>query len=363
MHAYNLIDTLPKAELHVHLRGAIPPDVLCSLMNKYRDKGIWQNPVNNQIKLLAHPVIGRYTLDREYREVDLQGLFKYSCFEDFLLTYTFVGYYIRSAEDFRLMVQGVVRALASRNIVYAEITAVLNAYLNRGIAFDDICACFDEAAHDERIKINWLIDPVRNHGPENAMELLKLIERSGCDSIKGITIGGEERSYPSAVFAEAYAYAKSMGLGLSVHSGEVCGAEAIWETIHNLQPDRIGHGVRAYEDKKLVEYLAHSDIPLEICPTSNICTNIYPSLAEHPIKDLIESGVKVTVNTDDPAFFGTNLTQELINVLNMGISLHQLREIMTNAYRCAFTDAAEKERLINAFNTAWMNIQVNEHLK
>jgi len=152
----------------------------------------------------------------------------------------------------------------------------------------------------------------------------------------GITIGGNERLNPPAQFKDVYRRARDAGLHLSVHAGEGAGAESVWEAVRELDVDRIGHGVRAIENKALVEYLAENKIPLEVCPTSNIRTGIYASLAEHPIKELYDAGVPITVNTDDPTFFGCNLAGEYKALLDIGFSEDEVYRIIKNGFRYAF---------------------------
>ena len=152
----------------------------------------------------------------------------------------------------------------------------------------------------------------------------------------GITIGGAEHEFPPAQFAPIYRRAKDAGLGLSVHAGEAAGPESVWDAIRILGAERIGHGVRSIEDPKLVEYLAANRIPLEVCPTGNICTGVYVSPEDHPLKRLYDAGVPITLSTDDPSFFGVSLTDEYVFAAERGLGHKDLEAIRQNGFAYAF---------------------------
>jgi adenosine deaminase len=177
---------------------------------------------------------------------------------------------------------------------------------------------------------------VRNFGADAAYALLTRLLANPPGGWVGITLGGSEHLFPPAPFAGVYGRARAAGLGLTVHAGEAAGPESVWDAIRVLRVDRVGHGVRSIEDPRLVAELADRGIPVEICMTGNVRTGVYRSFEEHPLLRLIEAGVAVTLNTDDPAFFGTTLTDEFARAANLGVTKAQLDEIAKNARRYAF---------------------------
>ena len=258
----------------------------------------------------------------------VDSLFRTHSFDQFLATYLFTAYFVPDISRFRDLVAAVLRDMESQNIVYAEITVSVVEYLHQGIALDELLASLDEAAEESQIQVQWIVDLVRNIGTEAALSLLGDILRIQPSSVVGITLGGSERLFPPAEFVEVYETARDHGLRLSVHAGEGLGPDSVWDALRLLKAERIGHGVRAIEDKRLVDYLSEHQIPLEVCPTSNLRTGVYPSYEAHPVKALHEAGVPITINTDDPTFFSTTLAEEFKHLSNMGISDQDLIELM-----------------------------------
>ncbi len=345
-------DSLPKAELHVHLRGAMPPEVFAALTAKYAEL---------DLTTVARPGLVERWRGRAHlapwlrpgaRTVEqVRELFRFDDFASFILTYALTGFYFREVDDFRQLVDGVLSGLARQNIVYAEVTVSVREYLNQGIALADLLAVLDEAAARAATRVRWIMDVVRDFGPEAGLELVGRVTDIGCASLVGITIGGSEHACPPAPFEPVFTAARRAGLRLTAHAGEALGPESVRDAVEILGVARIGHGVRAIEDPALVETLAARGIPLEICPTSNLCTAIYPSYARHPLFALHQAGVPVTVNTDDPTFFGTTLTDELLRLHTAAVPLSELRTMLTNAYRYAFDPSAAE--LLPAFESAW----------
>lgn len=352
----SFLQKVPKSELHVHLRGAMPVDTFARLIHKYADIGIWEQESAAKKSLYYRKfsnlksVINGKT--RTYE--DLSSFFQYKGFEHFIATFSLTGYYFREIDDFRLLIQGVIDYLIGQCVIYAEITISIHEYIRQGIPIEAIRDCLDEAAEDHRIRVQWIIDFVRDYGSEHALLLLHKIKALNFKSVVGITLGGREYSRPAREFTRVYQTAREYGMHLSIHAGEVCGPESVWEALRFLDVDRIGHGVRAVEDPALVEYLAEHNIPLEICPTSNIRTGIIQSYQKHPIKKLLEAGVLVTINTDDPTFFETTLMNEYIICTDqMGLSPEQLYEVMQNGFTCAFLPPDDKRKYLNYLEQKW----------
>jgi aminodeoxyfutalosine deaminase len=282
-----------------------------------------------------------------------EQLFRYRTFDQFLATYLFSSFFVRDAADFQGLVGAVLNRLAAENIIYAEITVSFIEYMQQGIALADIVSTLDDAtATSERPRVQWILDPVRNIGPDKALELLQEVLHNRPRNLAGITIGGAEHLFPPAQFDKVYQLARDAGVRLTVHAGEGLGPESVWDAIRVLGAERIGHGVRSIEDPELVDHLAENQIPLEVCPTSNLWTGIYPSYEAHPLKALHEAGVPVSINTDDPEFFRTSLAQEYEHAREMGLPESAVRKIMTNGFRHAFLSPEDIEQLLSQLDAS-----------
>ncbi len=268
-----------------------------------------------------------------------ERLFDFRDFEGFLASYLFSSYFIRSVEDFRELVSAVAAGLERDGIDYAEVTVSIPEYLMHGLPLEGLVEVLSAAARAPGPRLRWIVDFVRNFGPDAAGSLLGRLLANPPEGWVGITLGGSEHLCPPGPFRATYEKARAAGLKLTVHAGEAAGPESVWEAIRELGVDRIGHGVRAVEDPALVAYLVEKQIPLEICPTSNLRTGVYDALDQHPLALLHRAGVAVTINTDDPTFFGTTLENELAQAAGMGLDGADLDRITGNARRFAFGEA------------------------
>jgi len=346
------LHTLPKSELHLHLRGAMPVQVLSYLFNKYDVNDVLSRAPENHANVFRQYANIAPFLSSRRTTKQVSRLFRYKTFDQFLATYCFVGYFFREIVDFKMMVDGVIEELKAQHVVYAEITVAVSGYLKMGLPLGGLLSCLEEATATSGIRVQWIIDLVRDNGPAETLALLKAVLACPSHGIMGITLGGTEHRFPPAQFSDLYDYARNRGLRLSVHAGETLGPESVWDALLKLGVERIGHGVRALEDETLVAYLAAHDIPLEICLTSNLRTGIYPSYAEHPAKALFEAGVGITINTDDSTFFNTTLSKEYEHLLNVGVPLHGILEIIRNGFRYAFLPQSEIDTYCEALDKA-----------
>jgi len=351
----DLIRRWPKSELHVHLRGAMPPELLAEQLRKYPvEQALRDAPWRHRALFRRCGNIRPFLARRARSGDDVSNLFHYTSFRQFLVTYLFTGYFFREASDLRRLVQGVLARLAAENVVYAEITVSVPEYRDKGMALSEIVECLEEEAEaSSQVHVQWIVDLVRDYGPDAGLALLRDLLKLPCQSIVGLTLGGSEDRFPPAQFAKVYAKARDHGWRRTVHAGEALGPESVWDAIRLLGAERIGHGVRAIEDAKLVGYLAENGIPLEVCPTSNLRTGLYPSYEAHPVQALYEAGVPLTINSDDPTFFHTTLTDEYWQVHRVGIPREGLLEMIRNGFRYAFLPAADVDRYLANLNEAW----------
>ncbi len=331
---------LPKAELHLHLRGAIPRAYLTDRFRKYPPAQALASAPPGQLDWISrHPAVGRILVASD-PAAELDDLFRYDSFEEFLAAYLFTAFFVREVEDFRDLVAGVREGLRAQNITYAEITVSIPEYLQQGLPLEGILDVLREDPPAPP-KLRWIVDLVRNYGPDAAESMLERVLPVRPPTLVGVTLGGAEHLYPPQQFERAYALAREGGLRTTVHAGEALGPESVWRALQSLDVERIGHGVRAIEDPALVSYLAERKIPLEICPTSNIQTGVFPTMSAHPVREFYEAGVPLSINTDDPTFFGISLADELARLQSLGFSRDEIIGLASGAFALGFDgDAA-----------------------
>jgi len=300
----NLRD-LPKAELHLHLEGSVEPETLLEL----------------------DPALTLEEIEQRYQ---------YGDFQAFVESYKWVLERLYEPEDFALTARRLLGRLAAENVRYAEITLSAGVILRRRQDFAGIFEAVRGEAEASPVRVRWILDAIRQLGAEHAMEVAELAAGSVNQGVVGFGIGGSEQLGPAEWFAEVFRFARSRGLHLVAHAGETMGPESVWAALE-LGVERIGHGVRAVEDRALLDHLREQDIPLEICISSNLATGAVASLTEHPVRRLFEVGVPVVLSTDDPGMFRTTLTREYELAAHVfGFSEEELRGLAENSFRYAF---------------------------
>jgi adenosine deaminase len=316
---------VPKAELHVHLEGTAPPDLIRRLAER--------NGLPLPEGVLAAP-------DR----------FAYTDFLDFLNTYDKAASVIRRGDDYRDITYEYLTGCAAEGAIYVELTASPDHARLVGLSdeehLDGIARGIDDARTGSGIEARILISCVRNFGVDPALRVARYAAERPHPYVVGFSMAGDEENYPPAAYAEAFQIAADAGLGCSVHAGEWAGPESVREALQ-LPVSRIGHGVRSIEDPALMKELAERGTVLEVCPTSNVVLGIYPSYEEHPLPRLMEAGVRVTLGSDDPPYFGASIGGEYAVCRDrLGFDDDTLRGITRTAIEAAFCDDALKECLI-----------------
>jgi adenosine deaminase/aminodeoxyfutalosine deaminase len=318
---------LPKAELHLHLEGSITPATLVELSHR-----------NDPQPLTLAEAAAVYT---------------YTDFPSFLMSFKAVTERLHTPADYGLITYNMLRDLAAQGVRHAE------AYISIGILYhfarldvDEVMAAVEaaraRAERDFNISLLWIIDAVRHFGLE---ECARVFRKAAAlqhiyPSVVGIGIGGDELRGPAHEFRELYAEAKANGLHLTCHAGENTGPQSIWAAL-NIGAERIGHALSAQQDPELLEVLAQRQIPLELNVTSNLRTGCCPYLHDHPVKRYFEEGLMVTLNSDDPPFFGANLLDEYLLAHNeFAFSLEQLRELAANSVEASFLPPQKKLALL-----------------
>ena len=337
------IRRLPKAELHLHLEGTVDPATLAELSRRHP----MPLPVqNNRYKDVSDS-------GRVLSEADARALYDYKNFVGFLLAFKAVTERLRDPEDYELITYRMMEKLAREGVVYAEVYVSVGVIFWRGQAFDPLFDGMERGRKrgesDFGVKVHWIFDAVRHFGPEEAKKVVAKAIELRARNVIGIGIGGDEARGPAENFRETYKYAAAEGLHLTAHAGESTGPESIWAAMRELKAERIGHGLHAAEDPALVEYLASSGTPVEICVSSNVRTGCCLELDAHPVRKLFDAGVRITVATDDPEMFGTTLCREYQLLQNsFGFSDEELRQVAVNSFEASFLSAPEKQRYLQS---------------
>ncbi len=325
----NILFSIPKTEIHLHLEGMASVDTIWSLIQKHK---------------LEIPGIS----NRE----DIINRFKVKNLDDFIdLFLNVIQNCYREEIDLTLQMNDAREYLKRNNIIYTEVFFAPSKFLINGFSFDVMMDYLDHDAEkikkEDGIEIKFLIDVSRSFGSENAMNNLNLVLKHRKPSIIGIGLGGAESKGPAKDYKAVFEMARNAGLKVVAHAGEDVGPESIWSAIKDLQVLRIGHGISAIQDKKLMNYLKKSQLPLEICPMSNIFTKKYvSSYKDHPIRKFYDKGMYVTVNTDDPTIFGMELIDEYLNLLNNNIfSLPEIFDLIKKNLYATFLTTPEKDAM------------------
>ena len=318
--------TIPKIENHLHLEGAIPLETLWTLIQKYGgDKS-----VSNIEKL--------------------KEKFMYRNFNHFLETWLWKNTFIREYEDFTFLSDAVFKDLGKQNIKYAEIFISPSEFRST-LEIQKIIEAISKSINvNPEICVSLIVDLVRNLGSENAMKTLYEINEVKDMGIIGIGLGGAEKEYPPELFTDVFEKARNLGFKTTAHAGEAAGPQSIWGAIKKLKVNRIGHGTRAIEDPELLNYLADNQIPVELCPLSNLRTKVIDSIEEHPVRTFIDMGIPVSINTDDPKMFGNSLAEEYQALKdNFNFSDDDIYKIIRNSIHTTWLEENEKSTLINKF--------------
>ena len=316
---------LAKAELHVHLEGTAPPE-------------------------LVRHIAARNGVALPDGLFDGDGRFRYTDFLHFLRTYDLAASVMRTGEDYRDITYEYLCGCARGGAIYVELTASPDHAALVGMSdeehLDGIARGIDEARRDAGIEGRILISAVRNFGVEQALRVVDYAAGHPHPYVVGFSMAGDEANFPAGDFAEVFAVAAEGGLGCTIHAGEWAGADSVRAALE-LPVTRISHGVRAIEDPALVDELAARAIVLECCPTSNVVLGIYPSYEQHPLVRLRDAGVRVTLGSDDPPYFGATIAGEYeLCEARMGLSEDDLREITLTAVDAAFCDDELRDELL-----------------
>ena len=323
------VRSLPKAELHLHLEGAIEPSTLLEIQQSHGLK--------NSL-------------------ADVQKLYQYPDFGAFLIAFRDITEHLKAPADYELITYRLMQRLKAESVLHAEVYISVGVCLFRKQDFEAIFEGLErgrqQGERDFGVSLLWIFDAVRHFGSPEAQRVAELAVRYKERNVVGFGIGGDEKRAGPELFREVYSYCAENGLRLTAHAGETAGPESIWGAL-NLRAERIGHGLTASQDPDLIQELAQRQIPIEVCVTSNVKTGVCPNLADHPVRRYFDEGLMVTINTDDPSMFETSLSTEYqLLQENFAFSDDHLRELARNSFEAAFLPAEKKLEFLNMFDAA-----------
>ncbi|MFD0784432.1 adenosine deaminase [Micromonospora azadirachtae] len=320
---------MPKVELHVHHVGSASPRIVAELAARHEGR----SPVPADPEKLA-------------------DYFEFRDFAHFIEVYLSVVDLIRDQEDVWILTHEVARELARQQVRYAELTVTPYSHVRRGIPAPAFCEAIEDARKraeaDFGIELRWCFDIPGEAGLESAEETLRIALEERPDGLISFGLGGPEIGVPRPQFKPYFDQARAAGLRSVPHAGETTGPQTIWDALRELGAERIGHGIAAAQDPELMAYLAEHRIAMEVCPTSNLRTRAVADLAEHPLPRLVEAGLLVTINSDDPPMFGTTLNDEYAVAAGLlGVGAEGIAGLARDAVTASFLDPAGKQRIIN----------------
>lgn len=330
------IDALPKAELHVHLEGTIRPETAVELAARHG------------VKLKLEEVAARYS---------------YSDFLGFLEAFKWVTSYLRTPADYAMITRHLAEELLRQNVVYAEVTISAGVMIRRMQNVEANLTAIQETATSvpfSRLRLAWILDATRQFGADAAVEVARCASQLQRLGVIAFGMGGDELSGPTLNFRPAFNHARNSGLRLVCHAGEIGGPELMREAIDLLGAERIGHGIAAMRDPALAEFLAARHIPLELCPSSNLCTGALAkqtnkqdaTLKDYPLPAFLKKGLTVTLSTDDPAMFHTDLLMEYSQAASLGLTSEQLAQLAEQSFGASFLPPMDKRQMLDDFRAA-----------
>lgn len=328
-----LIEKMPKAELHMHLEGSLEPELMFKLARR------------NGVAL-------RYA-----SEAELRAAYAFADLQSFLDIYYAGLTVLRTEQDFYDMTAAYLARVQADHVVHAEVFISPQAHTRRGIRFEEmfhgIAAALRDAGRDFGMSTRLIVGIQRQFSEDDAMAMVDAALPVQ-DRIAGLGLGGPEVGHPPSKFARVFARARALGWRTVAHAGEEGPASYVAEAVDILKVDRIDHGVRCEEDPGLVRRLADRGIPLTVCPISNVKLRVFPDLAAHNLARLLRAGLRVTINSDDPSYFGGYMTENFVATqAALNLSHDEIRALARNAFMAAFLPEDERQRHLVALETLW----------
>ena len=331
----DIIARLPKVELHLHLEGSLRPQTLRELAEN-----------KSWLKAKVADWIGERSRES----------YRYGSFPKFLVAFGLVSLLLEGPEDYALATTRLMEWLSAQNVRYAEITLSAGVILWKRqsveATFEAVAAAQAEAEKRCGVRVAWIFDGVRQFGVEHVRQVLSYAARFRSMGVVAFGIGGDEGRGPAPLFADVYREARDLGLRLTAHAGEAAGPGSIRDAVELLGAERIGHGLTAAQDPSVMALLRERGVPLEVCPSSNVSTGLLARFEDHPLPKFLDQGLAVTLNSDDPAMFGTSLTREFeLAARHFQLSHSQLASLCEQAIRAAFLPSERQQSLTAELRT------------
>lgn len=330
---YAFFKKIPKPELHIHIEAVMSRETIKKLYLKKNGK--------------------------KFSDKDMKNLFDYSDLNGFISAFLAVQDMFSSVDDFDLIFDDLKNYLVRNGIVHCEAFFAPSAFVKKGFSYAEMTKNFEKnlkKIKEETGITVWLMGDVsRTFGLENAENNFKMFMENPFEGFIGIGLGGAESKGPSKEFGSVFEKAHARNLHAVAHAGEDVGPESIWDAINICHAERIGHGITAAQDEELMTFLREHNIPLEVCPTSNVFTKKYvAAMREHPVRTFFDKKLPVTIATDDPIFFGVELLDEYWNLhKELKFTNEDIKEIIINGFNASFLKPEEKESFINLVEQTW----------
>jgi len=330
---YSFLKAIPKAEIHLHIEAVISKD---SIKKLYLKKN-----------------------GAEFTDEEMTKLFSYEDLNGFIAAFLKVQDLFTSVDDFDLVFADLQQYIIDNGISYAEVFFAPSAFVKKGFVYGDIMQNFTKniakIKKETGVDVRVLVDVSRTFGLENAEKNLDMLLANKIPEVIGIGLGGAESKGPCKDFGPVFERARKNGLKTVAHAGEDVDAWSIWDALDVLHSARIGHGITAIQDEKLMARLKDEAIPLEVAPTSNVFTKKYvPSFEKHPIRAFYDKGLMVTVNTDDPLFFKISLLDEYWNLYTkLNFTKEEIKQLVLNSFNSTFLSDEEKKSWTDKVEAAW----------
>ncbi|RZM75607.1 adenosine deaminase [Leptolyngbya iicbica] len=321
----SLIQTLPKAELHIHIEGSLEPEMMFTLAQR------------NGIELPYASV------------AEIQAAYQFENLQSFLDLYYAGAQVLQTEQDFYDLTWAYLQKCAAQTVRHTEIFFDPQTHTDRGLPFEIVCNGITAALQAGREQLNvsshLILCFLRHLSADDAMATLEQALPYQ-DRIIGVGLDSSELGHPPSKFQAVFDRARAEGFLTVAHAGEEGPPEYIWEALKLLKVSRIDHGVRCVEDPALVDYLGEHQIPLTVCPLSNVKLCVFDTMADHNLKTLLDQGLCVTVNSDDPAYFGGYLNENFEAIQTaLALTDADLTQLAQNSFRAAFLSAADQQRL------------------
>jgi aminodeoxyfutalosine deaminase len=329
----SVFTALPKAELHVHLEGSIAPSTVVELAARHG------------VTLTLEETAPRYAP---------------GTFDQFIENFIWITSFLRGPKDYALIARRFAESLQQQNVLYAEVTLSIGVMFRRE---QDPAANFaalrDAAAEVPGVKLKYIFDAVRQWGAAAAMEVARIAAELRSPDIIAYGIGGDELGLPTIDLRPVYEFVASQGMHRLIHAGEIGGPEIVRESIELLGAERIGHGIGVMRDERTMDFVAARNIPLEVCPTSNLRTGALArqigrptaGYEQHPLPSFFRRGLPVTLSSDDPAMFETTVSDEYRHMHRMGLTPGELVQLAEASFHHSFLGPDEKRAMLDKFHS------------